>query len=441
MRVSILPTSLNSRKSVQSAFLISGLLKAGQIILSLGLNIVLARAMSANTFGQTSFFLATTSLLAASCHLGLPLYVIKNFSLRETSGALDERREISQVLGTAWIGAGIAFMMMVGISSLHFRSLRIDMLVWAMISAMATYSTVQVALLKSFGLIHRANLLDLTIKQATFVLAVLVFVIISNNSISILGAGACCAVGYVFAISASSYLIRRRADHGWQFKPSWNVFRRSSIFIVTGVGWALSQYLDLVIVAMVIGDTSAGIYRIAALSANMAGIGSGLGDMALSPKIVRLFVDNRIDELRRLCGHFSWLSTCICVTGLLVFSIFGSELLQLVFGYQFRFAYIPGLILMTGQLIVCATGPSNLLLLLLGGEKSYIMLLAGFAIIGGLGCLILGGFFGLVGASISTAIAISTLNIGAALVCYKKYGVATWIQFPKNNTLALEKSN
>jgi len=130
---------------------------------------------------------------------------------------------------------------------------------------------------------------------------------------------------------------------------------------------ALSQG-DILLVAWLLGEKSAGLYAVATRLAELTTFGLQAANTTLAPLISELHTTRRTARLQGIIirsarGIFAF--TTLVSLGL---AIFGEPLLRL-FGAEFASAYQPLLILLIGQTVNAATGPVGYLMTMTGHQQ------------------------------------------------------------------------
>jgi len=174
-----------------------------------------------------------------------------------------------------------------------------------------------------------------------------------------------------------------------------------------------SQYLEVLVVGLVLGPTAAGFYFVATRITNVFAMISGSITIYATSQISGLFHANAKDELQTILRSLAVISTIVVAVTVAVILLAGQLLLSL-FGIAYVAAYPVLIVLAVGASIVTLAGPAAYLLLLTGNEGAYPRIMAcgltlRFALIA-----ILGPLFGLMGAAIAWSI--SAVVIALTLV-------------------------
>eukprot|EP01037_Dinobryon_pediforme_P014441 gene14441-14566_t len=185
---------------------------------------------------------------------------------------------------------------------------------------------------------------------------------------------------------------------------------------------AASQYVDVILIGLMVTPAEAGGYFVAFRIANVFSmISTGMMSYT-SPKIGTLFYSGQSDELQQVLKRLM-LITAVMVLGLCsLIVVFGHVILN-IFGVAYIAEYPTLLVLACGAGVVTLCGPSPAVLLTTGHELLYSRL----ALAGLLTRLVL--FVGLVpsygalGAALAWSLATAPLNIVLVLACRKYVGL------------------
>lgn len=144
-------------------------------------------------------------------------------------------------------------------------------------------------------------------------------------------------------------------------------------------------------------------------------------NLVVAPRFSALYSQGRYVELELLSKNTVKLMSVFALPVFLFVFIFAENIMS-VFGDEYISASSMLLVLSVGQLVNVLSGSVAFLLTMSGGEKD----MANVVLVSGLAALIfplcLVPTFGVLGAAVGTAIAVSIQNIGAVYFVYKKLG-------------------
>ncbi|MEM8792172.1 MAG: oligosaccharide flippase family protein [Pseudomonadota bacterium] len=212
----------------------------------------------------------------------------------------------------------------------------------------------------------------------------------------------------VTAFSASLVLVllsfgadrtrRWRTSEARQWMISGSRFWLSSILSVS------IKHLDVILLGAFLGSAEAGIYKAAVTLSILSLLPVTIFNTVLQPKISELHTRNQLSDHRDLITRFARLGLMCGVLIFLFLSIFGGTVVSLVFGPGYEAATIPLIILLVGGLINSGFGAVAILLDMCGHEKVVARTFFKAAVISVLLNIGLIPTFGILGASIASAL-------------------------------------
>ncbi len=146
-----------------------------------------------------------------------------------------------------------------------------------------------------------------------------------------------------------------------------------------------------------------------------------------TPIFARLHSAGEFAELVRFARQTSRLMVLVLVPIIALLAIFGQPILSNVFGSQFEAAYVPLLILLAGQLVNTATGPSDFLMNMTGKQtalRNIIVPAGALSVVLG---VVLVPALGITGAALAYAVSLTAWNLSTAV--YLRYRYGKWIAY------------
>jgi O-antigen/teichoic acid export membrane protein len=190
------------------------------------------------------------------------------------------------------------------------------------------------------------------------------------------------------------------------------------------------QYLlkqtDILMLGILMSTSVVGLYNAAVKINALVLIGLSTINFIVAPEISKLYSSNKIEKLQSFITKSSWILFAITLLATVFILLFGKTIL-LLFGEEFRDAYIPLLILTLGNLINALSGSVGLLMSLTGHERTALKIIVVSVIINLIANYILIPLYGLTGAAIATAISVAIRNITLVIVVYKKLNINSTI--------------
>ena len=393
--------------------------KAVQIALGFAASIVLTRIVSVEDFGIYSRNAALILFLSLVFHLGIPGLTVARFPRAKGrfAGYLVSQGVRWGLLGA--LGAGSAFALT---QAVLFPQTAWVVVIWSAAAAFTVLLAVLVSIGKAKGAVLVSNALDMVGRQVLFLVTFLLlypFPSEYRTALSVLISYAViCALLFRRFVTPS-----RSASGPWL---SIAYLRRSWVFVLVSVGWALNQYLDILLIGALSDATAVANYRLAVLISTAAAIGISVLDMVLAPRIVSTYASGNIEAVSLLCQRSTALSTAATFVGALAFWVIGKDAIVLVFGLDYASVYLPAAILVAMQLAVAACGPAALSLMILGSERVYIVLMFAFSALNLILNLLLVPRYGAMGAAVATCTSVTLMNVSACIAAGRLLHLRTW---------------
>jgi O-antigen/teichoic acid export membrane protein len=179
---------------------------------------------------------------------------------------------------------------------------------------------------------------------------------------------------------------------------------------------------DVVLVNFLRGSAQAGHYTAAARLAFISTSVLVVANAVLQPRIAALWHLGQRDVLRRLLGTATALlaAAAVVVTATLTL---GARPLLLIFGGEFEAAVAPLRVLAIGQFVMLASGPVGAVLLMTGHSRRQIQATVIAVFVNIVADIILIPRYGVMGAAIATALALSVKNLTGAFWAWRVVSV------------------
>ena len=393
------------------------LLHAG---LTLLLAVLLARLLGPTQYGIYSFAFALITLLAVPLQMGLPLLLV-----RET--AKGRARSDAKLVYGIWrwsvtiVLVGSVLVILIG-AILLFAG-------WRELSHATRWSFfwgLLVIPLIALGSLHGAALRGLDrvvlgqlpdyVMRLGFLATILLLWWLWSQEFTAPRAMAFHVVAGALALAISHIFLRRcrTAEIASSNLEKWRP--RSWLKSMLPLGFiAATQVIntraDTLLLGLLTDAESVGLYQVAVQGAQAVAFGLGSINLVAAPHFAGLHEQRLKQKLQRLVTLSG--RTVLLIALLVVVSLVlsGEVLIMLIFGLEYRMAYLPLMILAVGQLANAGFGLAGMLLTMTGHE---IATARGMALTAGLNIalnLVLIPIFGIGGAAAATALSMALLNL------------------------------
>lgn len=405
------------------------------------LQVVLARVLGADTFGQYVYVLAWINGLVAFAAVGFDTAVMRFAAVLRAQrrwGALRGliRRSV-QVTGGVASAAGL---MLAGGASALFLLGWVDPTMhaafWIAAPLMPLFALIQTQRGVLRGLGHVAVALGpRPILYPLFLMAAV--------GVAYVAVGRSPAVGVVLALSVAAaagvlavqlLILREVRPRGTvTAEPEYHtrnwLSTSAPMAVTTGVQKAMRE-TDVIIVGAIVGTTAAGIYAIATRLVRLTQYGLQAVNLAGAPMFAELHGQSKHEELQETVFHGAKLTLLLAVPALIVLFV-GAPYILRIFGESFV-AGTPVLrILAIGELVGVLSGSNGLLMNMAGMQKEMARIVSWTAVLAALILVVTTWAFGLVGAAVGMSIAIAVRNLWLVARVYRGIGVNPTIFSPQ----------
>src|SRR5690606_17096788 len=115
--------------------------------------------------------------------------------------------------------------------------------------------------------------------------------------------------------------------------PSWRK-ALGPLALISGMHLLL-QSTDILMLAYYRSDAEVGLYRVAATGGTLAAFGLTAVNLLFQPYFARAFIRNEVDKMQRLASVAAVVCLVAVLPVLIVFGIWGEDVIDLVFGPAF----------------------------------------------------------------------------------------------------------
>ncbi|WP_141701079.1 lipopolysaccharide biosynthesis protein [Methyloceanibacter methanicus] len=197
---------------------------------------------------------------------------------------------------------------------------------------------------------------------------------------------------------------------------------RSSRMWLSSLLDASGQYLEVIVIGIVLGPSTAAYYFSATRITNVFAMIAGAMTIYATRHISPLYHGRTTEELRDFLSSLAILSLLLGLGAFIVIML-GGKLLLSLFGPSYTDVYPALLILAVGGSLTAMAGPAPYLLLLTGHDGLYPWIVAGtLAVRIGL-IVILGYWLGLIGAAIAGSLGAAATAVALVVACRWVLGV------------------
>ncbi|RLA50526.1 MAG: flippase [Gammaproteobacteria bacterium] len=398
-------------------------IKVTGIMIGVALTIVLARMLGPEGYGTYAYIFAIISILAIPAQLGIPRLVI-----RETAKAQLKKDWclirglwrwatlvvliLSAMLVCAAAGVTWAWGSDLGGSD---GILRTTLFFALLLIPLIALGNLRGAALQGLRHIVWGQFPEQVVRPGLFVLLLLASTWWSTSSLTPSDAMGLHVFASGAAVIFGALLLHYSRPTPLLLKPT-PVYRprlwiKATLPLALTAGMVqINQHTDLIMLRFFLTSDSVGIYRVATQSAAIVVFAQQTAGMLAPPYYARLYAEGDMKRLQRFVTVNARIAFSTALPLVLIFLLFGEEIISYLFGPDYEGAYTPLLILAVGQLINTLFGHVGMLLNMTGHERDTAKGMAIAAILNVTLTFIFIPLWGTSGAAIATALTLFLRN-------------------------------
>jgi O-antigen/teichoic acid export membrane protein len=372
---SVSPPASATRPRVARMFMsasATAVLQGGSGGMAFVLAVLLARFLGSTGYGVYALGFAWSTVLGIPAILGLNTFLVRGIARYEVQGRWDlmkgllfRTNQLVLIASTTIALSSMAVSLLV-----LSTSIRVAFCVAMLLIPLTALTLLRQGAMQAFGRVVSGQVPEYVIRPALIILVVLALELTHGLApATALGANVF-AVAIAFIVGA--VLLRRALPS--QLRAATPEFRthawlRASIpmMLISGV-WMANNYMTTLIVGLIDGPRSAGIYTVVQKGAEVIVILLYATNMPLAPAVARLYARGDHEGLQhtteRMARATLWVSAPVALAFMLLPHLYLS-----VFGSGFQVGATAMVVLAAGQLINAAAGPAGNVLLMTGQER------------------------------------------------------------------------
>ncbi|HEX4188598.1 MAG TPA: oligosaccharide flippase family protein [Solirubrobacteraceae bacterium] len=422
--------SAELRRGVAAGVLLYG----GGVVARVVSEVVFARTMGPREFGAYSYVFSWLSILAIAGTLGVAYAFVRFVPEYEVAGNFDGLRRLVRFARVSSVAFGAAVALLAGAVLALARPSGVGLA--AVLIGMATVPvltlfTTQTELARSLRRIVLA-FLPFFVLRSLFTVGFALALLVAGTGLS---AAQGLAVGLA-AIVVCLILQRERLRAALAAHPQptvaapsgdWQIWLRVALpFLALNLLATTTMRADVIVVALVRGAASAGVYAAAAKVALLAIFALEALNTIVAPTISKLFYAGDLDGVRRVVRNSARVTFAAALCATLVLEIAGSRSLS-VFGSGYGGGMLALQVLLVGQVINASTGPVTYLMAATGHQRLAAIAQAVSTCVFFVAVIPLTRVWGIAGTALAVTLARATINIWMALAAQQKLHVRAFV--------------
>lgn len=409
----------------------STVVKVAGMAIGLAVSIFLGRTIGAEGLGIINLSNRIVNIFLIVGLLGMRQVIIKEVAIAHNK---KDYAHIGNVMHTAyWLNGGITIVLSIlfillspWLAKTIFNEPRLTypLMIGLVVMTPQVFSRIFSSGLIGYRKIWQSNLVEQTLSITVTGLILLIFWFFKQD-ITVNLVAVCYAIGrIVVTLSVGIYW-----KSIYRFKTKRQIITKQlletakPLFVIT-ISSVIFLNADVIILGWLSDSKEVGLYTIAARIAFLTSFFLQVTNAAVAPKIAALCEQNKKDELEKMIQTVTKGLGLIGFSSLLVFIIFGKEILS-IWGEHFIVAYPQLIIISIGQFLNISTGATGLLLSLCNYEKIQRNISIIFTILFLFLSSVMTYFWGTIGTAISVAFIALSLNITAVIYAKKLLNIST----------------
>ncbi len=407
----------------------SSLVKAGGMVIGLGVSVFLGRTLGAEGLGIINLSNQIVAVVLVFCLLGIRQVIVKEvaigyhqkdwlrigntmFSAYLINGCISIIISIALIIVAPWISESI----------FNEPRLTTPLIIASLAITPQVFSRIFSSGLIGYRKIWQSNLVDRTLSIAVVGIILFAFWIL-NYEIDIIKVAIFYGIAR-FAVTISMWIYWKKLYHNKQKKKfiGRNLMNTALPLLLITSTTVIAANSSTIMLGWLGNTKEVGLYSVAARLALLTSFFLQVSNAALSPKIAALFASDKKKEMGIMVKKVTRGLAIVGVLPIFIFILFGNPILSL-WGGEFVGAYWILIILSIGQFFNISTGASGVMLIMCGKER----ILGRIKILEVLSNIILNYILIInlqaIGAAIATAITITILNILKVYIVKKEMGI------------------
>lgn len=425
------PISILKRQLLQSAGG-SIAIRILSLLVTIAASVVLARALGPTAYGTYAYIFAIVTLLALPTQVGIPTLLVRETAKAQAEADWPKLKGLwfwstRTIFVTSTLVALLSTMVVFLRGWSSRDGVELTMLAGIVLIPLIALGNARGAALRGLRLIVRGQLPETVIRPILLVIFVGSFWFLdgavsaySAMTLHVFAAGVSFVIGGVllwFAKPKEVFSIRADMSHA----PYW--WRAAIPLAVLGGIQVIVNQSGLVLLGWFRPETEVGLYKVAMSASLLAIFGLQTAGLVVGPYMARFHSLGDIRQLRRMASLAAIMSSALTFPILLVFFLKGRWLIDTLYGADYVNAFVPLLILASGQMIHALFGSVGLILNMTGHERDAVRWLAVSACCNIILSLLLIPVFGMQGAAIAAVASLLIWNFAFWRIAILKLNV------------------
>ena len=402
------------------------LLSVGGTVWSFLAVVLLARVLGGPGYGVYAYALAWSSILVVPAGLGLSQLAVREVAQYEARERPDLVKGLLRgsyravLVAAVAVAAAAAGVVALGVGA---GDTRLTVLVALLLVPLVSAYRLAEGVMRGFRRVVEGRVAETTVQPLLLIGLVSVVAAAGDGGITPVGAMGLTVAAAAAAASVGQWLLHRAVPDG---------VRAAEPEYRTGAWWAsarpllflhgaqtLHAQIGTILVGALGTATETGAFNVAVRCATFVAFFQMVVNFPLAPSVSRLRARADRDRLQRLVSGAAVAVTVAAVPVAVAFVVLRHPVLR-VFDPAFTTAGTALVILVAGELVNVATGAVGVSLTMTGHERLVAGAVSAAVVVNTVVGVVLIPWVGLEGAAIARAVSVAALNVGLALVLWRR---------------------
>ncbi|PXX88885.1 hypothetical protein DIT71_17000 [Marinobacter vulgaris] len=330
-------------------------------------SVLMARTLGVEDFGVYSYVLGLVVLFALPAYAGFPPFLVREVSryhrvgsLGLLTGVIRRAHQVAFFLGILIMLAVLGFVFLSAENGLDNQAILI--ITAAVTIPLLAIIRVRAAILQGLALVIQSRIAEIIIRPIVFLLLILTLFFI--GTLSPLSALFAQITATVVTLVVVSILLRGQLKD-LTAQPVYDDRRWKKAILpfsaIAGVSY-LNSELIIPLTGFLASNSEVAFFKVALSIAILISAPLTIVEATIHPHVTRVFASGEKARLFRMVSLAGFAALLASLPLVIVFLVFGQEILEFVYGLEYTASYWPLAVLITGFLVVNLVGPSMLLL-------------------------------------------------------------------------------
>jgi O-antigen/teichoic acid export membrane protein len=407
------------------------------LLLSLCTSVLLARLLGPFQLGQYAFIVTMIEILSIIALFGTPALIIREISAGMTKSAFGKVRGI--MTWTTKITTLLSIPLII-ITALLFLQWNANnggtlsptiLIIAAGLILIEALSRQQTTTIQGLGKIVSSQVVSIIVASTLFLTFLMILMVLFPKDLSITKIFLLLAISRIIALVMMRWEKKRALpSEVFQNKPEFypNQWIKSALpLLLVGSMYIINTRIDIIMLGYLRDSADVGLYRVAQRGGQLMLFGVMAVDSVINPLAAKAWAQQQQKKLQQVLNKSTLMVLIFTLPLFVLYIVFGQNLINFIFGIEFKEAWLPLVILSCGYLSFVLFGRDGIILSMSNFEQFSAITITVGGVLNIILNLLLIPKYGIYGAAFATALALCFRMVMEALFAYFKTGVNTTI--------------